>query len=314
MNATATETAPKTAKPVKTTETKPYDWREDMKKAGQLKDRATTSNRQAGERLWKACKAGIAEWMPTGSDDVSGEALYKEFIEAYGESRKGDCSKMKTVALAARNHGLLLGAFENLSKAYAEARRLTQTVQNEADEDNAAEQAVEAIAAEAPSTASTPANAAKIVLATGVDEAARLLLDALNGPSGENNVAAHRAFLRAVSSEIAGRVKPKVSAVKDEPKEGAEQAKVTPTKAKAAPKTAPTKAKPKAAPTKATPKAATVKAEAASETLAEKAEAKGVTPNDTTGDDGTEAPTVKRPVVVKSNVGQIKRAKPVQRA
>jgi hypothetical protein len=235
-----------------------YNWREDMKKAGELKDRAATNNKQASARLWRAAQAGITEWIPNADDDVSGENLYNEFISAYGESRKGDCSKMKTVALAVLNNGLTMGEFDNLSKAYAEARRLTQTVKTEKAEDVAADEAVTKIAETAPKSSSKPEGAAMIVLAKGVDEAARLLLDAL----GADNTPAHRSLMRAISQEIAGRTKPEPKVKKTaETKEGATKAKVSP-----APKAGATKAKP-----------ASAKAKAAEATLAEKAAAAGVT-------------------------------------
>lgn len=258
---TMTATAP-AAKAV--AKTKPYDWRDDMRKAGELKDRAAHNNKAAGARLWRACQAGITEWLPGAADDAQGENLYGEFLEAYGESRKGDCSKMKTVALAVKDHGLVLSAFENLSKAYAEARRLTQTVQREAAEDEAADKAVESLAADAPHTASTAESAAKIVLSKGLDEAARLLLDTL----GADNHEAHRALVRALSAEVAGRVKPKPKTVVDAPKEGAEQVsgdnKPAKPKAKIAnasdkPKTKAAPVAKKAAPVKTGTKAAPVK-------------------------------------------------------
>lgn len=219
-----------------------YDWREDMKKAATLKDREGKAKAAAGAHLWRACKAGIAEWIDSGTDE-DGEALYGEFLSLYGESRKGDCSKMRTVALAVANNGLDPEMFDNLSKAYAEARRLTKTVVEEAAEDDAAEAAVAAI--EPPKTASTVEAAAKILLSKGVDGAVVAILDALNGPTGENNVAAHRAFLRAVTTEVAARVKPpKAEQVEADsgsepkpaqPKQGASKAKAKPAAAKAKP-------------------------------------------------------------------------------
>lgn len=272
----ADEQAPTAAKKVAVAKASKYDWREDMRKAGEMKDRATSTNKAAGARLWRACQAGVAEWLPTASDDVSGERLYGEFLEAYGESRKGDCSKMKTVALAAKDHGMVLTAFPNLAQAYAEARRLTQTVQREAAEDEAADKVIETLAADAPHTASTAESAAKIVLSKGLDEAARLLLDTL----GADNHEAHRALVRAISAEVAGRVKPKTKTVVDAPKAGAEQvsgdnkpakAKAKIANAGAKPKTKAAPVKEKAAPVKTGTKAAPVKA--SEKVTAEKVEA-----------------------------------------
>lgn len=221
-----------------------YDWREDMKKAGSEKDKSAKYNKQAGARLWKACKAGISEWLPNSSDDANGETLYGEFIEAYGTTRKGDCSKMKTVAMTVKSHGLVLDEYENLSKAYAAAIKMTKTAKAETAEDDAADEAIRDIASSVSDTPDTPEGAARLVLAKGVDEAARLLLDAL----GVDNTPAHRALLRAVNHEMTGRTKPAPKKeVTDAPKDGAEQAstaKATTAKAKAAP----AKAKPKAAP------------------------------------------------------------------
>lgn len=274
---------------------KSYDWREDMRKAGALKDRAAGANKQASERLWRACKAGVSEWLPESGNDASAEGLYSEFIKAYGESRKGDCSKMKSVALAAKDHGLVLSQFPNLSKAYAEARRLTQTVKQEKADDEAADKAVEALAAEAPNTASTPENAAKIVLAKGVDEAARLLLDAL----GVDNAAAHRALLRAMSNEIAGRVKPKASTTKAGPKAGAVQVKGG------------AKSTPKAAPAKAATKAKPVAKKAAAQTKAVPVSKSKGDPNKRALPTAKAAPVDETPgVAVESNIAAVK-AKPV---
>lgn len=254
----ATETT--AAKKKAVAKAKAYDWRDDMRKAGELKDRAAHNNKAAGARLWRACQAGITEWLPTAADDMGGESIYGEFLEAYGESRKGDCSKMKTVAVAVRDHGLAVEVFDNLSKAYAEARRLTKTVAEEAAEDAVAEKTIEALAAEAPHSASTPENAAKILLAKGLDEAARLLVDTL----GAENYDAHRALVRALTHEVAGRVKAKTKTVKGGPKAGAVE--VTGDEEAATPKARATvkdgASKPKAAPVKAE-KAAPVKAEKA---------------------------------------------------
>lgn len=268
----AEKTAPKTKTPAAE-----YDWREDMKKAGTLKDRAAGANKQASERLWKACKAGIAEWLPGHEEDSQGEALYNEFIDLYGEARKGDCSKMRTVALAVANNGLSLDMYPNLSQAYGEASRLTKVVKVQAAEDNAADEATTRIAAEAPKSSSKPEGAAMIVLAKGVDEAARLLLDAL----GEDNTEAHRSFLRAVSQEISGR-QTKAKADADAARK-AEREKAAAEKAEAKKKADAEKAKAK----KATPvkkaapakKAATPKQKAASEALKEKAKEAGVEPD-----------------------------------
>jgi hypothetical protein len=131
--------------------------------------------------------------------------------------------------------------FSSLSKAYSAASKLSPKARKaQDDEDKAADEAVSAIVA--PKSSSSPEGAAKIVLSKGVDEAARLLLDEL----GKENLAAHRAFMRAVSQEIAGRIPkpaPKVAKPKAAKKGKAKAAKKTAAK-KAAPKAAATKAKP----------------------------------------------------------------------
>lgn len=204
-------------------ETKPAPekgtWQATLHKSAVLFDRSGKARKQASNLLWEGAKAGIESWLPEADNDVSAEGLYTEIMDLLGKPRKGDASKIKTVALAAKNNGLVLSIYPNLSKAYAEATRLTKTVQVHAAEDEAAEKAIEDLAAHAPKSSSTPEGAAQIVLAQGVDEAARLLLDAL----GKDNAAAHRAFMRAVSQETAGRVKPATPKVTAGPKAGAKQ-------------------------------------------------------------------------------------------
>lgn len=216
-------------------------WQATLNRSASLFDRAGNDRKRASTLLWQGAQTGIEEWLPNASDDVNGEGLYNEVINILGKARKGDASKIKTVAVAVKNKGLVLSSFPNLSKAYAEAVRLTSTAKAEKAEDEAADKAIESI--DAPNSASTPENAARIVLSQGLDEAARVLLDAL----GASNDAAHRAFMRAISQEIAGRVKPKQTTAKAGPKAGATQAK-TGEAAVATPKATATKAKPKAKP------------------------------------------------------------------
>lgn len=214
-------------------------WQATLSRSASLFDKSTADRKKASSLLWEGAQDAINTW--DSDSDVSAERLYGEVMDVLGKARKGDASKIKTVALAVRNNGLTLAIYKNLAAAYTEAVRLTKTVAAEAAEDDAAEKAIEAM--EAPHTASTPENAAKIVLSKGVDEAARLLLDAL----GVENEAAHRSLLRAISNEIAGRIKPAPKpAAKAGPKAGAKQAD-TKAAAKAKPKAQPasTKAKPK---------------------------------------------------------------------
>lgn len=251
-------------------------WQDILTKSAALHNKSAEDKKKSATLLWTGAKTGITEWLPGSDEDVSAEVFQSTVMGILGKSRKGDVSKIKTVALAVKNNGLDLDAkittgtkagqplYPSLTKAYEEARRLTQTVAKEAAEDDAADAAVASIAADAPNSTSTPEGAAKIVLAKGLDEAARLLLDAL----GPDNEAAHRSFLRAVSAEVAGRVKPKTQPkAAAGPKAGATQAK-TGTPAKAAPA--------KAQPTKAKPVSAA--ARKASAALADKAAEKGVAP------------------------------------
>lgn len=201
-------------------------WQAALAQSAKLYDKSVGDRQKAGALLWQGATSAIADWASDKSRDKSGEDLYAEILGLLGESRKGDASKIKTVALAVRNKGLDLGLYNNLSKAYAEARRLTKTEQEERIEDTAAEQAIEAI--EPPKTATTVEGAAKILFSKGMEGAIVALLDVLNGPSGEFNEAAARSFARSVTTEVAARVqaaKPKPEPRKKaEPKEGATKA------------------------------------------------------------------------------------------
>jgi hypothetical protein len=239
--------AAKDGKSSTTVRVRPSDtWQETLNRSAALFGKSDMDRKKASALLWEGGKSAIESWMPVSDEDASAENFYNEVKTALGEARKGDASKIKTVALAVKENGLVLATYPNLSKAYAEAKRLTTTVQAQADEDAAAEKAVEALGS-VGATASTPEDAAKVVLSKGVDEAARLLLDAL----GATNDAAHRALARAISSEIAGRVKPVAKTVKAGPKAGATQATKDKTTKPVAAKDGATKAKPKAAPKQA---------------------------------------------------------------
>lgn len=227
-------------------------WQAVLGKAATLFDRSSAGRKRASELLWKGAVEGINSWDQ--SIDSGAENLYNEVLAALGKARKGDASKIKTVALAVKHHGLEVAVYPNLSKAYAEATRLSKTIANEATEDEAADKAIAALGP-IGDTANTPEDAAKIVLAKGVDEAARLLLDAL----GATNEAAHRALLRALSAEIAGRVKPVTKTVVSGPKAGAVQAG----KAKAGPKAKAQPASAKAKPVKPVAQAAVAEKAAA---------------------------------------------------
>lgn len=206
-------------------------WQDDLQKSSNLLDRAGKNRKQASSLLWKGAKEGINIWLPTSATDVSGEALYSDVIEALGKARKGDASKIKTVAVAVRNNSLDISTFPNLSKAYAAARALTTDLVQHQTEDDAAEKAVAAI--DAPSSTRTVDGAAALLLSKGVDGAVVAILDAL----GAKNFDAHRAFVRAMATEVSARVqaaKPKPAPKPAKPA-GAKPAKKAAAKKAAAP-------------------------------------------------------------------------------
>lgn len=218
-------------------------WQEALQRSSSLLDRSTKARKTASTLLWTGAQTAIEEWLPEADTDVSGENLYNEVLGILGKPRKGDASKIRTVAVAVKDHGLVLTIHPNLSKAYAEAVRLTKTQQAQADEDDAAEKAVEALAKSVPNSTTTVEGAALILLSKGIDGAVVAILDAL----GANNEAAHRAFMRAVSTEIASRVqaakpKPAPKAPKA-PKGAAQPQSGSGSSPKAAVKTAGTKPK-----------------------------------------------------------------------
>lgn len=198
-----------------TTEPVAYEkgsWQEALQKSSIRLDQSAKARKIASTLLWKGAKEGIEGWLPESTTDVSAEGLYGDVIEALGRSRKGDASKIKTVAVAVRVHSLDLSTFPNLSKAYAAARALTVVADQQDEEDNAADEAIASI--EAPKSTSSVEGAAALLLSKGVDGAVVAILDAL----GKENEAAHRAFLRAVSVETSSRVKAKADAVAAEKK------------------------------------------------------------------------------------------------
>lgn len=224
-------------------------WQDTLAQSTKKAEQGAKYKKQAGILLWDGAVAAITDYTADASSDPDAEKFSADVLAALGDGRKGDASKIKTVALAVVNRGLVLDQFPNLSKAYAEATRLTKTVKVHAAEDEAADAAVRNIVA--PKTASAPEGAAKLVMAQGVDEAARLLLAAL----GNDQHAAHKAFVRAVVQEAAGLIpkpepkakapaKPKGKAVKKataprRASEKADPASAAPAKAKPVKKAAP---------------------------------------------------------------------------
>lgn len=225
-------------------------WQEQLQQSSTLLDRSTKARKRASSLLWDGAQEGISQWLPKAKRDKSGEGLYNEVLTILGKPRKGDASKIRTVALAVKDHGLVLSVHPNLSKAYAEAVRLTKTQQAQADEDTAAEEAIEALSV--PRSTTSVEGAAAILLSKGIDGAVVALLDAL----GASNFNAHRSLARAISTEIAARVqaaKPKPAP--KAPKAPKGKAQPAGSSSKAAIKTAGTKAKPKGAPAKTGTKA-----------------------------------------------------------
>lgn len=267
-------------------------WQDSLNKSALLLDKSATARKTAGKLLWNGAKSGIAQW--DSETDASAEIFAADVLAILGSGRKGDASKIKTVALAVAGNGLDLDEYENLSKAYAAAIALTKTVKVEAEEDDAAEQAIATI--EAPKTASTPEAAAKVLLSKGVDGAVVAILDAL----GADNEAAHRAFLRAVSTEMGARVKAakdaiaeatkaerdKAAAVKQAERDAkAKEAAEKKAAAKAALKEKAAKAKPTATAAKAKPAAKATTATTKAKPVAAKAKPVPVTEPVHVGDD-----------------------------
>jgi hypothetical protein len=250
---TTTTTAPTFAK---------GSWQEALQRSSTMLDRSTKARKLASNLLWKGAVEGINEWIANSADtDANGEGLYGTLLDALGTSRKGDASKIKTVALAVKDNGLDLAAHPNLAKAYGEAVRLTKGAKAEAAEDDAAEKAIESI--EAPKTASTQESAAALLLSKGVDGAVVAILDAL----GASNFEAHRSFLRSVSNEINHRVQAardseaaKKKAEAAAKKAEADKARAEKEKERAAAKKAAAKKGTKPTAKKATAKPATTKA------------------------------------------------------
>lgn len=295
------EAAVEAAKPVYAT----GSWQDTISKSAALFDRTVKGKAKASSLLWDGAQTAIVEGLDNTDTDPHFETLASDLLDIMGKHRKGDVSKIKTVALAVKNNGLVLAMYPNLSKAYAEANRLTKVVKAQAAEDEAGDKAIEAIAASAPKSSSTPEGAALIVLAKGLDEAARLLLDALNPVPGEDgvvtqNTPAHRSLLRALSQEIAGRIpkpEPKAPAAPKKPTvKKATAKKVASTKAK--PQAPGTAAKAKATPVKGKPKpAASPKADAAEAPAPEADDLDAMLDGDAPDETVVEAPAPKKAVV-----------------
>lgn len=180
----------------KVAEMKPFE--KTLHEAAKAFANAEKATTKGGTLLWQGTQEAYEAW--DASKDEDGTGLYESVKGALGESRKGDASKIRTVALAAKAGKIDLDDYDSLSKAYTAATEAGKKAEARDEEDRAADEAVQSL--NAPDEATTAEAAAKIVLESGVDDAARILLDTL----GPDNVAAHRAFARAVSEEIAGRI------------------------------------------------------------------------------------------------------------
>jgi hypothetical protein len=222
-------------------------WQATVQQSSVLFKRSGDAKKRASVLLWQGSTSAIAEWETQSDTDVNGEGLAADLLIIMGTSRKGDVSKIKTVALAVRNNGLDTGRFPNLSKAYAEAIRLTKTAKAEAEEDTAGDEAIAAVAEDAPKTATTVESGIKMALALAkdFDEFFKVMLDVVNH-GGDENVAAHRAALRSLAQEVSGRAKP--APVK--PVDNGDKGKQATTKPAEGAVKAPSKGKAKPAPAK----------------------------------------------------------------
>lgn len=230
-------------------ETEDGTWQDTIVKSAILKERAAKGDQKAGELLWAGAQEGINDWLPNSSTDASAEGLYSTLVGLMGRSRKGDASKIAKVAVAVADKGLVMSSFTSLSRAYAEARNLIDTSVANEQEDTAAEELAEAILAAAPKSTSSLDGAAKIVLGAGVDEASRVLVDAVIDAAGSYEKAEPvlRSLLRALSQEVAGKKpKPEPKAKAPAKPKGDAVKKAAPAKAKPASEKA--KPKPKAKP------------------------------------------------------------------
>lgn len=84
--------------------------------------RAAALRKQAGEYMWAGAKAMIEEWNCDLDPDA--DLLYRQAVDAIGKARKGQASKIRTVALAVRDLDLHPDCYGSLSEAYRNARRL----------------------------------------------------------------------------------------------------------------------------------------------------------------------------------------------
>lgn len=195
-------------------------WQESLQKSSTSLARSASAKKTASILLWKGATEGINDWLVNhAEEDATAEGLFERVCTALGRSRKGDASKIRSVAVAVRTKGLDLNEFPNLSQAYSKATALTRTAREHAVEDDAAEKAIEAI--EPPKSTSSVDGAAALLLSKGVDGAVVAILDTL----GKDNFEAHRAFARSLASEIVSRASAAKTAQQEHAKVEAEKAR-----------------------------------------------------------------------------------------
>jgi hypothetical protein len=257
-------------------------WQADLDRSVKMADKGQEFKKKAGALLWKGATTAINHWTDEADNDQQGEGLAADLLAVMGNSRKGDVSKIKTVALAVRNKGLRLDDYPNLSKAYTAARALTVVAEEHADEDDVLTSVMETVAEQAKSVnvQATKEQAALVLFADGEDEAFRVIGDMLGSDD------ARRAALRAFAADISGRVaevkaaeKAKADEAKAAKKAEVDKAKAEKAQAKAKADEEKAAAKKAAAKTttakpKATAKATTAKATAPKPTAKPKAVAK----------------------------------------
>lgn len=235
-------------------------WQHTLQLSAQAEDKSAKAKALAGRRLWTGTVKAVQFFTDVDNDtittDPSGETL-ASLIKPTGLSASA-ISKIKNVALAARDRedfdfdALATEDKMSLDKADKRVRALAKADEQpaiEAAEDDAADEAIKSIVESAPKTANSVEGGIKVALAKAgdVDEFVKVLIDVLNGPSGEHNAAACQAFIRSFAAENAGRVKaskPEKAPTKTVAERNAEKraasadgtkTKATPVKAKAAP-------------------------------------------------------------------------------
>lgn len=181
-------------------------WRIALQQAGLQKDEARANTKEAGQAAWAAARAGIEEWLTVKGADPEAQAFHGEVLRYYGKARKGEASKIRTIALATANNVLDPNAYRTLGAAYAAALKLTKIADVNATEDAALAASAAALAALAALEAAsaptgTPESMASTIMALGAKKAVTLMLDAL----GEDNLPAHRALLRELSKQVGER-------------------------------------------------------------------------------------------------------------